>query len=77
MVNLLYRGKSMECFARVIEDDETIAAPRLAAYLRHFPSARVGITAETTEEIFNKLVTAAAKTYSIVAMKSRSSVSGS
>ena len=69
MVNLLYRGKSMECFARAIEDDETVAAPRLAEYLRHFHAARVGITAETTEEMFNKLVTAAAKTYPIVAIR--------
>jgi len=77
MVDLLYGGKSMECFARVMEDDETVAAPRLAAYLRHFPSERLGITTETTEEMFNKLVTTAAKTYSIVTIKPRSSVSGS
>ena len=38
---------------------------------------RVGITAETTEERFNELVTAAAKTYPIVAIKPQSSVSGS
>lgn len=71
MVDLLYRGKTMECFARVIEDDETAAAPRIAAYLRHFPSERLGITAETTEEMFDKLVAAAARTYSIVAIRPR------
>lgn len=73
-VDLLYRGKSMECLARTIEDDETVAAPRLAAYLRNFPSERVGITTETTEEMFNKLVTAAAKNYSIVTIRPHSSV---
>lgn len=77
MANLLYRGKSMECFAGVIEDDEKVATPRLAAYLRQFPSERVGITTETTEEMFNKLVTKAAKTYSVVVIRLRSSVSGS
>jgi hypothetical protein len=76
MVDLLYRGKLMECFARVIKDDETAAAPRITAYLRNFPSA-LGITAETTEEMFNKSVTMAAKTYSIVAIRPRSSASGS
>jgi deazaflavin-dependent oxidoreductase (nitroreductase family) len=74
-VNLFYRGKSMECSARVIEDDETVAAPRLAEYLRNFHADRVGITTETTEEMFNKLVTVAAKTYLIVAIRPRSSVS--
>jgi hypothetical protein len=76
MVDLLYQGKSMECFARIIDGDETAAAPRIAAYLRHFPSERLGITAETTEEMFNKSVTMVAKTYSIVAIRPRSSVSG-
>jgi hypothetical protein len=71
MVDLFYRGKSIECFARVIEDDETVAAPRIAAYLQQFPSA-LGITAETTEEMFNKSVTEAAKTCPIVAIRPRS-----
>jgi hypothetical protein len=69
IVDLLHRGKSMECFARVIENDETVAVPRLAEYVRHFHASRVGITAETTEEMFNKLVTAAAKTYPIVTIR--------
>ena len=68
-VNLFYKGKSMECFARAIEHDETAAAPRLAEYVRDSHADRVGITAETTEEMFNKLVTAAAKTYPIVAIR--------
>ena len=68
-VNLLYRGKSMECLARVIEHDEKAAVPRLAEYVRHFHADRVGITAETTKEEFNELVTAAAKTYPIVAIR--------
>ena len=68
-VDLLYMGKSMKCFARIIGDDETVAAPRLAEYVRHFHASRVGITAETTEEMFNKLVTTAAKTYPIVAIR--------
>jgi hypothetical protein len=59
----------MECFARVIEDDETVAVPRLAEYVRDSHAERIGITAETTEEMFNKLVTAAAKTYPIVAIR--------
>jgi hypothetical protein len=69
MVDLLYRGKSMKCFARVIGDDETVAAPRLTEYVRHFHAERVGITAETTEETFNKVVSAAAKKYPIVAIR--------
>jgi hypothetical protein len=69
MVDLLYRGKWIKCFARTIEDDETVAVPRLEEYLRHFHASRVGITAKTTEEIRNKLVTAAAKTYPIVAIR--------
>jgi deazaflavin-dependent oxidoreductase (nitroreductase family) len=76
-VDLLYRGKSMECLARVIEHDETDAVPRLAEYVRHFHADRVGITAETTEEKFNELVTAAAKTYPVVTIRPPSSVSGS
>jgi hypothetical protein len=68
-VDLLYRGKWTKCFARAIEDDETVAVPRLVEYLRHFHASRVGITAETTEEMRNKLVTAAAKTYPIVAIR--------
>jgi hypothetical protein len=69
MVDLLYMGKWIKCFARAIEDDETVAVPRLAEYLRYFHASRVGITAETTEEMRNKLVTAAAKTYPIVAIR--------
>jgi deazaflavin-dependent oxidoreductase (nitroreductase family) len=76
-VDLLYRGKSMECLARVIEHDETDAAPRLAEYVRHFHADRVGITAETTEEKFNELVTAAAKTYPVVTIRPPSNDSGS
>ena len=77
MVDLFYRGKPMACFARAIENDETIAVPRLATYLRNFPSERLGITTETTEEMFNELVTMAAKTYSIVAIRPCSSSSSS
>jgi hypothetical protein len=69
MVDLLCEGKSMKCFARVVEHDETVAAPRLAEYVRDSHASRIGITAETTEETFNKLVTAAAKTYPIVAIR--------
>jgi deazaflavin-dependent oxidoreductase (nitroreductase family) len=77
-VDLLYRGKSMECLARVIDrHDETVAVPRLAEYVRHFHADRVGITAETTEEMFNELVTVAAKTYPIVTIRPHSSISGS
>jgi hypothetical protein len=43
--------------------------PRLAEYVRDSHADRLGITAETTEEMFNKLVTAAAKTYPIVAIR--------
>ena len=68
-VDLLQEGKTMECFARAIEHNETVAAPRLAEYVRHFHADRIGITADTTEEMFNKLVTAAAKTYPIVAIR--------
>ena len=69
MVDLLQEGRTMKCFARAIENDEAVAAPRLAEYVRDSHADRVGITAETTEEMFNKLVTAAAKTYPIVAIR--------
>jgi deazaflavin-dependent oxidoreductase (nitroreductase family) len=68
VVDVLYRGKSRECFARVIEDDEAVAVPRIAAYVRRFDSGLLGITAETTEEMFGELVAEAAKTYPIVAI---------
>ena len=71
-VDLFYRGKSIECFARVIEHDETDAVPRLAEYVRDSHADRLGISAETTEEKFNELVTAAAKTYPIVTIKPHS-----
>ena len=71
-VDMFYKGKSMECVARTIEHDETDAVPRLAAYVRISHAAEIGITAETTEEMFNKLVTAAAKTYLIVTIRPRS-----
>ena len=67
-VDLLYRGKSTECFAKAIEYNETTASPRIAAYLRSFPSAGE-ITSETTEEAFNKSVTDLGKTYPIVAIR--------
>ena len=76
-VDLLYKGKSIECLARTIEHDETEAVPRLAEYLRHSHGDRVGITTETTEEKFNELVTEAAKTYPVVTIRSHSSISGS
>jgi hypothetical protein len=69
MVDLLQEGKAMEYFAREIENDVAAAVPRLAEYVRNSHADRVGITAETTEEMFNKLVTAAAKTYPIVAIR--------
>jgi deazaflavin-dependent oxidoreductase (nitroreductase family) len=69
MVGVLYRGKSRQYFAKVIEDDETVATPRIAAYVRRFDSGLLGITAETTEETFNELVTKAAKTHPIVAIR--------
>ena len=68
-------GKSIECFARVIEHNETVAAPRLAEYVRHFHVSSVGIKADTMEEMFNELVIKAAKTYPIVAIRSHSSFS--
>ena len=76
-VDLLYKGKSIECLARTIEHDETEAAPRLAEYVRHSHRDRLGITDITTEEKFNELVTAAAKTYPVVTIRPHSSVSGS
>jgi deazaflavin-dependent oxidoreductase (nitroreductase family) len=76
-VNLFYKGKSMECLARTIEHDEAVAVPRLAAYVRVSHADQLGITAETTEEKFNELVTAAAKNYPIVTIRPRSSVNGS
>jgi len=69
MVDLLQEGKTMKCFARAIEGDVTVAAPRLAAYVRDSHAERIGITAETTEEEFNKLVTDASKTYPIVTIR--------
>jgi hypothetical protein len=69
VVHVLYRGKSRECFAEVIEGDEAVAAPRIAAYVRRFDSGLLGITAETTEEMFDELVTNAAKTYPIVTIR--------
>ena len=68
-VDLFYMGKSLECLARTIEHDESVAVPRLAEYVRISHADKVGITAETTEERFNELVAAAAKTYPIVAIK--------
>jgi hypothetical protein len=43
--------------------------PRLAEYVRDSHAERIGITAETTEEEFNKLVAGAARTYPIVAIR--------
>ncbi len=76
-VNLLYRGKSIECVARTIEHDETAAVPRLAEYVRHFHANLIGIQTNTTAERFNELVLKAARTYPIVAIRPRSSLSGS
>jgi hypothetical protein len=73
-VDMFYKGKTIECLARAFEHDETDAVPRLAEYVRHSHGDRIGITAETTEEKFNELVTAAAKTYPIVAIRPQSSV---
>ena len=73
-VDLLYKGKSIECSARAIEHNETVAAPRLAAYVRHFHANLIGIKADTTEEMSNELVTRAAKTYPIVAIRPRSRI---
>jgi hypothetical protein len=69
IVDLLQEGKTMKCFARAIEGNVASAAPRLAEYVRDSHAERVGITPETTEDEFNKLVTAAAKTYPIVAIR--------
>ncbi len=68
-VDLFYMGKSIKCFARVIEHNETVAAPRLAEYVRHFHASSIGIKADTTEEMFNELVIKAAKTYPIVSIR--------
>jgi len=48
----------------------------MLAYVRISHADQLGITAETTEEKFNEIVTAAAKTYPIVAIRPHSSVSG-
>jgi deazaflavin-dependent oxidoreductase (nitroreductase family) len=72
-VKLFYKGKTIESLARVIENDETDAVPRLAEYVRHSHGDRLGITAETTKERFNELVSAAAKTYPIVSIRPNSS----
>jgi hypothetical protein len=69
MVDLFREGKSMKCLARAIEHDEANAAPRLAEYVRDSHAERIGITVETTEEEFNKLVIAAARIYPIVAIR--------
>jgi len=69
MVELVQEGKSTKCFARSIEGDAANAVPRLAAYVRDSYASRIGITAETTEEEFNKLVRVAAETYPIVAIR--------
>ena len=74
--DLLYRGKSTECFAKAIEHNETVASPRIAAYLQRFPLAGE-MTIETAEEVFNKSVAEFAKTCPIVAIRPRSSANGS
>ena len=76
-VDLLNGGESIECFARAIEHNETVAAPRLAEYVRHFHASSIGIKTDTTEEMFNELVIRAAKTYPIVAIRPRSSIDNS
>ncbi len=76
-VHLFYKGETIECLARTIEHNERDAVPRLAEYARHSHGDRLGITAETPEDKFNELVTEAAKTYPIVAMKPQSRVSDS
>ena len=73
-VDLLYKGKSIECYAKAIEHNETAAVPRLTEYVRHFHANLIGITPEATEETFNKLVIEAAKTYPIVTIRPRSSI---
>lgn len=73
-VNLLYMGKSIKCFAKTIEHDETAAVPRLAEYVKHFHANLIGIKADTTEKMFNELVIKAAKTYPIVAIRPRFSI---
>ncbi len=74
-VDMFYKGKTVECFARTIEHDEADAVPRLAEYVRHSHGDRLGITAETSEEEFNELVIAAAKIYPIVTIRPHSNVS--
>jgi hypothetical protein len=76
-VDMFYKGKTIECLARTIEHDEVDAVPRLAEYVRRSHGDRLGITAETTEEKFNELVTAAAKTYPIVTIRPQPSINGS
>jgi deazaflavin-dependent oxidoreductase (nitroreductase family) len=76
-VDMFYKGQTLECLARTIEHDETEAVPRLAEYVRHFHAGLIGIKPETTEDEFNELVTAAAKTYPIITIRPRSSASGS
>ncbi len=68
-VDLFYQGKTSECLARTIEHGEAVVVPRLAEYVRHSHGDRLGITAETSDEEFNELVTAAAKTYPIVIIR--------
>ncbi len=68
-VNLLYKGKSIECFARTIEHDETESVPRLAEYVRISHADRLGITPETTEEKVKELLKKAANTYPIVTIR--------
>ena len=75
-VNLFYKGRTIECLARTIEHNETDAVPRLAAYVRISHADKLGITAETTEEKINEIVTAAAKIYPIVSIRQQSVVSG-
>ena len=76
-VDMFYKGKKLKCLAKTIEHDETNAVSRLAEYVLHSHADKIGITAETIEEKFNELVTAAAKTYPIVTITPRSSISGS
>jgi hypothetical protein len=73
-VDMFYKGKTVECLAKTIEHDEIDAVPRLAEYVRHSHGDRVGITAETTGEKFNELVTTAAKIYPIVTIRPNSGV---
>ncbi len=68
-VDLFYGGKTIECWARAIEHDDTAAVSRLAEYARHSHGDRLGITVDTTEEKFFELVTAAAKAYPVVTIR--------